>query len=264
MSVGGVLAVNAVVLLAAMTALWGVSVAVRDASIVDIAWGASFVVVAWVSRFVADGHAARQNLLVVLTTLWGLRLAIYLARRNLGQGEDPRYVSMRRRGGDAWWWVSLFKVFWLQGALVWVVSLPVQLGQVPDEAGWFWVMALLGTALWAVGLGFETVGDLQLARFKADPANDGQIMDQGLWRYTRHPNYFGDACVWWGLGIAAASTWLGAIGLVGPLVMTYLLVNVSGKALLERRMAKARPGYADYVARTSGFWPRPPRTEVRP
>ncbi len=262
MSTGAVLVVNAVVVVGALTALWGVSVAIRDASIVDIAWGASFVVVAWVTRFTADGDAARQNLLVALTTIWGLRLAVYLARRNLGHGEDPRYVSMRRRGGESWWWVSLFKVFWLQGALAWVVSLPVQLGQVPDEEGAFVALAVVGTAVWALGLGFEAIGDHQLARFKADPANEGRIMDRGLWRYTRHPNYFGDACVWWGLGIIAASTPLGAVGLVGPALMTYLLVDVSGKALLERRMGRTRPGYADYVARTSGFLPRPPRPEV--
>lgn len=259
MSTGAVLAVNAAVIIAAMTALWGVSLAVRDSSIVDIAWGTSFVVVAWVTRVTADGHDARQNLLVALTTIWGLRLSLYLARRNLGHGEDPRYQSMRRRNGDAWWWRSLFTVFWLQGALVWVVSLPVQLGQIPDDRGAFAVLGVIGGAIWLVGFAFETIGDAQLARFKADPANAGTVMDRGLWRYTRHPNYFGDACVWWGLAVIAAGTALGAIGIIGAVVMNVLLVRVSGKALLERRLGRSRPGYDEYVARTSGFFPLPPR-----
>lgn len=259
MSTAAVLAINAAVVLTALTALWGVSVAVRDASIIDIAWGASFVLIAWVTRFTADGYEPRQNLLVALTTVWGLRLAIYLAKRNLGHGEDPRYVSMRRRGGDTWWWQSLFKVFWLQGVLAWVVSLPVQLGQVPDDKGAFAVLGVVGAAVWLFGLGFEAIGDYQLAAFKRDPNNEGKILDTGLWRYTRHPNYFGDACVWWGLCIIAASVPLGLIGVIGGALMTYLLVNVSGKALLERRMGRKRPAYEAYVERTSGFIPRPPK-----
>jgi len=259
MSTTGVLLVNLAVVLAALTVLWAISVAVRDTSIVDIAWGLAFVLIAWVTRFTADGWAPRQNLLVALTTIWGLRLALHLARRNLGHGEDPRYASMRRRNGDAWRWRSLFTVFWLQGLLAWIVSLPVQLGQIPDDRGAFAIMAVLGTIVWAVGLGFEAVGDAQLAAFKRDPATAGTVMDRGLWRYTRHPNYFGDACVWWGLFLIAASTPLGSWGVIGAIVMNVLLVRVSGKALLERHMARSRPGYGDYVARTSGFFPRPPR-----
>ena len=260
MSVGGVLIINAVALIAALTALWGVSVAIKDASIVDIAWGSTFVLTAWITRFTADGHEARQNLLVILTTIWGLRLTLYLAKRSLGHGEDARYVSIRRRGGDTWWWVSLFKVFWFQALVSWLVSLPVQLGQVPDGAGSFVALAVIGTALWTVGIAFEAVGDLQLAKFKADPTNEGKILDRGLWGWTRHPNYFGDSAAWWGIGIVAASSGLGAVGLIGPLVMNYFLVKVTGKQLLERRMAKKRPGYAEYVARTSGFIPRPPKS----
>jgi steroid 5-alpha reductase family enzyme len=235
-----------------------VSVAVRDASIVDPVWGAGFVVVAWAVRFSVDGDDARQWLLVAMTTVWGLRLAGYLAWRKHGEPEDFRYQDMRAHIGARFWWVSLFTVFLLQGALMWVVSLPVQLGQVPDDPG-LGVLAVLGVLLWAVGLGFEVVGDAQLARFKRDPANKGAVMDRGLWRYTRHPNYFGDACVWWGIALVAAESGLGAIGVVGAVVMTVLLRRVSGVTLLERSIGERRPGYAAYVARTSPFVPRPPR-----
>ncbi len=252
-----VLAVNAGIVAAAMAVLWLVSLALKDASIVDIFWGAGFVVVAWATFLVADGEQARRVLLVTLTTIWGLRLAGYLAWRNLGKGEDYRYQAMRRRQGDRFWIWSLIMVFGLQGALMWAVSLPVQAGQVPS--GGLNVLDFVGIALWAVGLFFETVGDVQLARFKADPANQGKVMDRGLWRYTRHPNYFGDFLVWWGLYLIALATGAAWWSVVGPIVMSVLLIRVSGAALLERSLRKRKDGYADYVARTSAFFPRPPR-----
>ena len=249
-------AAGAIVVL--MVATWLVSLAWRDASIVDPVWPLGFVVVVWVTRAIADGNDARQWLLVALVSIWGLRLSGYLAWRKRGAPEDFRYQAMRRKYGARFPALSLVTVFLLQGVLMWIVSLPAQLGQVratPDLG----ILALLGTALWAIGFGFETVGDAQLARFKADPASAGQVMDRGLWRYTRHPNYFGDACVWWGIALVAAETGLGAVGLVGALVMDVLLVRVSGVPMLERTMAKRRPGYPEYVRRTSGFFPRPPR-----
>ena len=193
-----------------------------------------------------------------MVTIWGLRLSGYLAWRKRGEPEDFRYQAMRRHHGDRFAVVSLVTVFATQGALMWIVSLPVQLGQVRAEPS-IGVLAVIGVALWLVGVVFETVGDAQLARFKADPTSAGQVMDQGLWRYTRHPNYFGDACVWWGIALVAAETGIGAIGIIGAVIMNVLLVRVSGVPMLERTMAKRRPGYADYVARTSGFIPRPPR-----
>ncbi len=258
MSYGGVLGVAALVIVALMLAVWVLSLVLRDASIVDIVWGLGFVVVAWVSRFTADGYEPRQNLLVALTTVWGLRLAAYLAWRNIGKGEDPRYVAMRHHWGPRFPVISLVTVFLLQGVLMWIVSLPVQIGQVPDERGAFVAMVAVGSAVWAVGMAFETVGDVQLARFKADPGSAGQVMDRGLWRYTRHPNYFGDFCVWWGIFLVAASTAPGLIAVAGPIVMSILLLRVSGVALLERSIGKRRPGYAEYAARTSAFFPRPP------
>lgn len=259
MSGGAVLALNAGIIFVLTTALWAVSVAARDTSIVDIFWGAGFVVVAWATYAAADGAADRRLLLAVLTTLWGLRLTVHLARRNLGKGEDYRYRAMRARHGDRWPLRSLWAVFWGQGVLMWIVSLPVQAGQIdatPDALGG---LDLAGTLVFAVGLAFEAVGDWQLTRFKADPANAGRVMDRGLWAWTRHPNYFGDFTVWWGLYLVALATGSAWWSIVGPIVMSVLLIRVSGAALLEKSLAKRRPGYAEYVARTSGFFPRPPR-----
>jgi steroid 5-alpha reductase family enzyme len=242
-----------------MVATWIVSVAIRNASIVDIVWGLGFVIVAWAVRLRVDGLDSRQWLLTAMTTIWGLRLAGYLAWRNLGHGEDYRYRAMRKRWGSRFTLISLVTVFAFQGLMMWIVSLPVQLGQAdatPEQIG---VLAWIGVAVWVVGLGFETIGDAQLARFKADPTNAGKVMDRGLWRYTRHPNYFGDACVWWGIALVAAETGSGAWGLIGAALMTLLLRRVSGVTLLEKSLVKRREGYTEYVARTSPFIPRPPK-----
>ena len=242
-----------------MLALWLLSLALRDASIVDIFWGFGFVVIGVASFFLTeDGSSARRGLIAVLVSVWGLRLAGYLLWRNAGHGEDPRYQAMRRHWGARFPWISLVTVFALQGVLMWIVSLPVQL-TMAAPGGALGPLDGLGVALFAVGLCFEAVGDWQLARFKADPANAGHVMDRGLWAWTRHPNYFGDAVVWWGLfAVAAAVPW-GWLAAVGPALMTFFLVKVSGAALLERGLARSKPDYADYVARTSGFVPRPPR-----
>ena len=257
-----VLVGSALAIACMMLVVWLVSLKMRDASIVDIAWGSGFVVVAWVSFWLSDGNSTRSLLLTVLTTIWGLRLAFYLAKRNLGHGEDFRYQSMRRKHGSKFAFVSLYTVFGVQGLLMWIVSLPVQLGQVRLTPS-FGVIGAVGVLAWCIGMFFETVGDAQLAKFKRDPGNKGLVMNRGLWRYTRHPNYFGDACVWAGLGLIAAESRLGIFGLVGPVVMTFLLVKVSGAALLDRAMLKRKPGYETYVATTSGFIPRPPRKSAQ-
>ncbi len=241
-----------------MLAVWAISLVMRDASIVDIAWGSGFVLVSWVSNWLSDGNSTRSLVLVVLTTIWGLRLTLHIAKRNLGKDEDFRYQSMRRRHGDRFAIVSLYTIFGVQGALMWVVSLPVQLGQVRQEPS-FGVIGILGLLVWGVGIFFEAVGDAQLARFKRNPANAGRVMDKGLWQYTRHPNYFGDCCVWWGLGLIAFESRIGFVVLISPVVMTVLLVRVSGAALLDKIMLKRKPEYANYVATTSGFIPRKPR-----
>ncbi|WP_420435028.1 DUF1295 domain-containing protein [Candidatus Poriferisocius sp.] len=254
-----VLWVAALVIAGMMLVVWVISVAVRDAGIVDILWGFGFVVVAWVSWLVTDGHDVRAALLVAMATTWGLRLAIHLAFRNIGQEEDFRYRSMRRRAGDRFWLTSLVRVFGLQAAAMWVMSLPLMIGISETERG-FAALWFIGMVVFLVGFGFEAIGDWQLVRFKADPANAGKLMDRGLWRYTRHPNYFGDATAWWGIGLVAASTPIGIVGLVGPAIMTWLLMKVSGVPMVEHRLAKTRPGYLEYTQRTSSFVPRRPKS----
>ena len=246
-----------------MLATWLVSVALKNASIVDVVWGLGFVCVVWAVRLRVDGVTARQNLLLAMTTVWGLRLASHLFWRNhvasaTSKGEDYRYRAMRKRWGPNFPLISLVTVFALQGALMFVVSLPIQLGQVPTTPA-LGALACAGVAVFAIGLFFEVVGDAQLTRFRRNPQSAGTVMDKGLWRYTRHPNYFGDACVWWGIALVAAETCLGRWGLIGALVMTLFLRRVSGVTLLEKSLVKRRAGYDEYIARTSTFVPRPPK-----
>jgi len=254
-----VLVAAIVTIVCLMLATWSISLMRRDASIVDIVWGLGFVLTAWAARFVTGASGAGNWLLLAMVTIWGLRLTAYLAKRNVGKGEDFRYRAMRRKHGARFGIVSLYTVFGLQGALMFIVSLAVTLGQRDTDAG-AGFMALLGFIVWSVGIYFEAVGDAQLARFKRDPRNADQIMDQGLWAFTRHPNYFGDSLVWWGLAIVGSAQGAGVWAFLGAAVMTVLLVRVSGAAMLDRLLAKRKPGYAEYMERTSGFIPLPPRT----
>ena len=245
------------VLLAVVTITWVVSLVRGNASIVDSVWSLLFVAAAGTYAAVADAPGGeRRRLVLVLVTIWAVRLSAHITWRNWGHGEDPRYQAMRRRQGPTFPRRSLVTVFLLQAGLAWVVSLPLLVGV--DGSRPLGLLSGLGLAVWLTGVGFEAIGDLQLARFKADPANAGAVMQRGLWRYTRHPNYFGDATQWWGLWLIAADAggWWTA---VGPALMTFLLLRVSGVALLERRMARTRPAYADYVARTNAFLPGRPR-----
>jgi steroid 5-alpha reductase family enzyme len=252
-----VFTVNLLVIVVVMTSVWILSTVIRDASIVDIVWGAGFVVVAWSSWITSDADGLAALAVRVCVTVWGLRLAGYLAWRNLGKGEDFRYQAMRRKYGARFPLISFVTVFLLQGALMWIVSLPVQVvHDVDPQAS---PVLVVGVVVWVVGLAFEVVGDLQLARFKADPASAGRVMDTGLWRYTRHPNYFGDFLVWWGIAIMALSNVASMVGVIGAVVMSVLLMRVSGVPMLEHSMAKRRPGYVEYQRRTSAFFPRPPR-----
>lgn len=260
LSVQQLVLLNLALVFVSMAVLWLRSVRLRDASIVDAFWGPGFAVIATVGAALSAGALPRRLLLAVLVVTWGIRLGAHIWRRNRGGGEDFRYAAMRASHGESFWWVSLFSVFLLQGSLMWFIALPVQIAQgarQPEALGW---LDLLGATVWACGLAFEAIGDRQLARFKADPANRGRILDTGLWRYTRHPNYFGDALLWWGLWLVSASTPGALWTLPCPLLMTLLLVRVSGVHLLEATMAQ-RPGYAEYMRRTSAFLPRPPRRE---
>jgi steroid 5-alpha reductase family enzyme len=246
--------------LALFVALWLVSVAVRDASIVDMVWGAGFVLVAWVAFFLGGGAEPRRMLMAAMVTVWGLRLSLYLTRRNLGKGEDYRYQAMRKQHGTRFPLVSLWRVFILQAVVLWIVSLPVQAAQHETSPATLQWLDFAGLGVWSVGLFFEAVGDAQLARFKANPDSAGQVMDRGLWRYTRHPNYFGDFMVWWGIYLVALSTLTAWWTFIGPALMSFFLMRVSGVPLLERSLRAKRPGYEAYIAKTSAFFPRPPRS----
>jgi steroid 5-alpha reductase family enzyme len=236
---------------------WAASVPLRDVSIVDRVWSLLFVSAAFVYAWLAGGHAGpRSALVLVLVLVWGLRLAVHISWRNWGHGEDRRYQQFRRNNDPGFAFKSIYIVFALQAVLAWIISLPLLgaiYGQNPpgwlDRAGWL---------LWLAGFLIEAIADLQLARFIADPASRGTVMDRGLWRYSRHPNYFGECCVWWGfylLALAAGAWW----AICAPVLLTLMLLRVSGVTLLEKDIGERRPGYRDYVARTSAFIPWPPR-----
>jgi steroid 5-alpha reductase family enzyme len=250
---------NAWLVAALMLGTWLASLRLRNASIVDIVWGPGFAAIALQSALSTDGVPARRWLVAALALAWGLRLGGYLFRRSCGQPEDFRYQAMRRYWGAGFPWVSLGTVFALQGALMFAISLPLQVAARAAEPAGLGGLDALGVALWLVGMFFECVGDLQLARFRADPANRGRVLDTGLWRYTRHPNYFGDFLVWWGFFAIAAGTPGGLYTVVSPILMTILLRRISGVTLLERGLARRKPDYAAYVARTAAFLPRQPR-----
>ena len=258
------LAINAAIDLAMMLVLCWVAVRIGDVSFIDAVWGAGMVVLAGSSWLQAAPAGPRAGLLFMMTTLWGLRLGVHLFLRWRENGEDPRYARMLGKARAAGHYGSAaFKVvFGPQAVLLFLTSLPAQIGILasprPAAIG---PLALAGAALWLTGMLFETIGDAQLKAFRANRAMKGKVLDTGLWRYTRHPNYFGDACVWWGIWLAAAESglWVALTSLIGPLFLTFTLTKWSGKPLLERGLAKTRPGYADYVARTSGFFPWPPK-----
>lgn len=256
-----ILFINFGAIMLLMTTLWLISIPLRDVSIVDPFWGTGFVVVAWISFLNRADDGWRTLLLALLTTIWGLRLSLYLLWRNWGHGEDRRYVAMREHRGNNFWWISLFSVFLLQGVILWFVSLPLQAAAFHGSNSPPTVIDILGITVWSIGVMFETVGDWQLARFKSNPANKGRVMDQGLWRFTRHPNYFGDICVWWGLyfvAVGGGAWWT----VLSPVVMTFFLMRVSGVTLLEKTIVDRRPDYSDYIKRTNALFPGPPRPKT--
>jgi len=238
-----------------MTALWLVSLALKNSSIVDIFWGTGVVISAWTAfALTPQGFAGRKWLLVILTSIWGLRLTLHILTRNWNKGEDFRYQVWRKEAGAAWWWRSFFKVFLLQGILMWIIATPLLRAQVsatPAQLTW---LDYLAVPVWLIGFFFEAAGDWQLAQFKANPANKGKVLSTGVWRYTRHPNYFGDAAQWWAfylIALAAGGWWT----IFSPALMTLLLMRVSGVTLLEKTLKESKPGYEAYVASTSSFIP---------
>lgn len=238
-----------------MTLIWILSVRLRNASIVDPFWSVGFIVAGATYYLYTEGFQTRKIIVFSLLVIWGLRLAIYLAWRNIGKPEDYRYQQFRNDcGPERYWWFSFFQVFLLQGFLLWLVSAPLISAMhygVDIPLGPF---DYVGAALWLIGFIFEAGGDYQLTRFKKDSNNKGKLLTSGLWKYTRHPNYFGDACLWWGFGCFSVS--VGSyLPLLGPLLMSLLIIKVSGVAMLERTLKHTKPGYEDYVRRTSAFIP---------
>lgn len=254
-SVVSLLGLNLVAAILFMGGVWLLSLPTRNASLADIFWGPGFVLIAWLSFANTDGYLGRKLLLALCTTAWGLRLALHIAWRNWGQGEDRRYQAWRAKRGASFWWVSLFSVFLTQALLLWVVSLSVQLGQAAPTPARLTGFDLLGALIWTVGFLFEAVADWQLTRFKADPANRGKVMNRGLWRYSRHPNYFGESLMWWGIFAITLATPYGWWALISPVVITFLLLKVSGVVLLEKDIGERRPEYRAYRETTSAFIP---------
>lgn len=243
-----------------MIVIWLVSLVLKNSSIVDIFWGPGFALAALVYYLLTpEGFATRKLLILVLVAIWGLRLGIHIGIRNHGKGEDYRYQAWRKSNGARWWWFSFFQVFLLQGILMWLIAMPLAIAQMSPDPAYLTVFDILGVVVWVIGFIFEAVGDWQLTQFKADPANKGKVMRTGLWRYTRHPNYFGDAALWWGYFLIALSVPFGFITVFAPFMMTMLLMRVSGVALLERNLKKTKPEYADYIENTNAFFPGLPR-----
>lgn len=243
------------VMLGYMTVIWLISLPMRDASIADIFWGLGFVFLVWFYFLQTEGFLERKLLLCGLVTFWGLRLSLHILRRNWGKGEDRRYRNWREQAGGRFWWISFFKVFLFQGLLLWLISAPLlaaQTNPTPEQLTW---LDWLGASIWLVGFLFETIGDWQLARFRKNPANAGQVLRSGLWGYSRHPNYFGEAMLWWGYFLIALSTPGGQWTLFSPVLMTWLLVKVSGVTMLERSLLESKPEYLAYVQTTSTFVP---------
>ena len=242
---------------AVMGLTWGLSVRARDASLADIAWGLCFVAIAAVCSAAGPGAGDRSLLMLVLVAAWGLRLAAYVAWRH--DGEDRRYAAMRRKYGEGFAGRSLWSVFGTQALVAWIVSAPLQVAATDAGPSAIGLVGIVGAVVCLGGLGCEAVADLQLARFLRTKNASDAVMDGGLWRYSRHPNYFGDALFWWGIWLIAVETGSAWWTAIGPAAMTFFLLRVSGVALTERTIASRRPGYAEYVERTSAFVPLPPK-----
>lgn len=241
--------------IAAMTLLWIVSLFAKNASIVDPFWGLGFVIAGVFYFYNSDGLQIRKLIVLTLLIIWGLRLSIYLGWRNLGKVEDFRYQQFRKDyGAHRYWWVSFFQVFLLQGVLLWLISAPLLSAQFYDGKIALNFFDYAGILIWIIGFMFEAGGDFQLTRFKSDPKNKGKVLNTGFWKYTRHPNYFGDATVWWSFGLfsVAAGDYL---PLLSSLLMTLLIVKVSGVYMLEKTLKNTKPQYKDYVEKTSAFFP---------
>jgi steroid 5-alpha reductase family enzyme len=242
---------------------WLLSLVLKNVTVVDSLWGLGFVMIAWTTFFLTDGFLTRKLLIAFLVTLWGIRLSIYLTLRNWGKGEDPRYGLWREKSGKHFWIASLFKVFLLQALFLWAISISVQYGVASKTPEMIILLDLFGLILWGVGFIFEAVGDWQLAAFKSNPANKGKVMVQGLWAYTRHPNYFGECFMWWGIFLIVFSTPNSWWTILSPLTITAVLLKMTGIPLTEKTIVTHRPGYKEYIQRTNAFFPWFPKAKKK-
>lgn len=234
---------------------WVYSLIKKDVTIADSLWGLGFVLIAWLTFFRADGFLLRKLLITGLVTVWGLRLFIHLSIRHRGKGEDPRYGLWREKHGQAFWIVSLFKVFLVQALFQWLIAMGVQYGQISDTPAHLTPLDVLGFLIWTIGIVIESFADLQLKQFLSAPANKGKIMNQKLWKYSRHPNYFGETLIWWGLFVIVLSTPWGFWTIVSPLLITYTLLKLTGVTLMEETQFGDNPEYQRYIQKTNAFIP---------
>lgn len=243
------------VIMSMMTILWVISVFIKNVSIVDPFWSIGFLLVGIFYFLKTDGLESRKYILLILLIIWSVRLSVYLGKRNWGEGEDFRYQQFRKDYGEhRYWWLSFFQVFLLQGVLLWLISAPLLAAQYFMPNSSLNMMDYVAIIIWIIGFIFEAGGDYQLARFKSNSINKGRVLQTGLWRYTRHPNYFGDALIWWAYGLfsLAAGSY---IPLLSSLLMTLLIIKISGVAMLERTLSKTKPQYIEYIEKTSAFFP---------
>jgi steroid 5-alpha reductase family enzyme len=243
------------IILVLITLLWLWSIKITNVSIVDLFWGFGFVIVNASYLLMSGELNTRKILLFALVAVWGLRLSLYIASRNIGKGEDFRYKEFRKKyGPERYWWFSYFQTFLLQGLLIMIVSLPLLGVNASTHSGSLNVLDYLGVLVWMVGFTFEAGGDFQLSRFRKNPENKGKVLSTGFWKYTRHPNYFGDSAVWWAYALfsmAAGNYWQ----IIGSIIMTLLIIKVSGVALLEKTLNNTKPQYHEYIKKTSAFLP---------
>jgi len=258
-----IFSLNLAVVVLMMTIGWLLSLVLKNVTIVDSLWGLGFVMIAWTTFFLTYGFLGRKLLIAFLVTVWGVRLSTYLTWRNWGKGEDPRYGSWRKKSGKYFWIVSFFKVFLLQAVFLWAISVSIQYGVAsgtPEMITW---LDLCGLIFWAVGFIFEAVGDWQLAVFKSNPTHKGKVMDRGLWAYTRHPNYFGECLMWWGIFLIAFSAPNSWWTVLSPLIVTAVLMKMTGIPLTEKIIVTRRPGYKEYIQRTNAFFPWFPKAKKK-
>jgi len=260
------LSVNLAIAIGSVVVLWLISIVIRDVSIIDMFFAVILMVMAGASFLLGNGAYQRKMLVLSLIGLWGIRITIHLVRRNWGHGEDPRYTKLRSWVKDdrSFYWLSLRQVFLLQGIVLWFTSLPFQFTMAHTQPAGLGVLGLAGTGLFLVGFIFETVADIQLTRFRSNPANKGMVLNTGLWRYSRHPNYFGELCVWWGIFLIACDNGLAWFTIIGPVTYSYLVINVTGQRTLDKKLAREKPGYREYMESTSGLVPWVPTRKGRP